>query len=114
VLIPFEHLAINFVQVKPLSCLFNDLLVYMENQLASPLRHPYLFSSRALTGRGTGTAGFWHPPSPALRSELPWCRDVPRCRIRARQELRRETSGPLNLLLRPVLINTSLWCRWER
>lgn len=43
--IPFEHLAINFMQVKPLTCLFNDLFVYMENQLAQApvVSLPFLF-----------------------------------------------------------------------
>lgn len=98
--IPLEHLAIIFMQVKPLTCLFNDLFVYMENQLARPLWFPYLFPSRIRARRGTDTACSWHPPSPAVRRGLLWCGDVPSQCIRAGWELGRETSGPLNLLLK--------------
>lgn len=59
------------MQVKPLSCLFNDLFVYMENQLAQLLGFPYLFSSRILPRSGAGTARFWHPQSASGSQGVP-------------------------------------------
>lgn len=105
------------MQVKPLSCLFNDLFVYIESQLAWPLWFPYLFSLGILTGgcsvqRARGTQLL--PRSAGVPLGQGGAKAAQRGRVRTQHNRSRpETARRLNLLLELALINTSFGYRWE-